>query len=244
MAQTRRFSPEIVSSDAFLDMPPSTQALYFQLGMRADDDGFVNPRATMRLVGATKDELKILIGKRFVLLFENGVVVVKHWRINNRVRLDWYRPSKYTEQRKLLFVKENGAYTLDISQGLPLGTDSVPFRTSLVESSLVELPSKDKSLPMTVIKGTGDSEEPLKKEKVDMAYRQVFLLFGGKQGWWHHRPQIDAAKRLLKEPGMDVLKQIMAYVADHKDATYIPKILKPFDLEAKLPDLRYFRNKA
>ena len=113
----RMFSPNIVSSDAFIDMPISTQALYFHLGMNADDDGFVNPKRVMRMIGISDDDLKILVSKRFVLPFENGVVVIKHWRINNLVRKDWYRPTIYVEQKNLLFIKENGAYTDDCTQG-------------------------------------------------------------------------------------------------------------------------------
>jgi hypothetical protein len=124
MAQRRMFSPEIVNSDAFLEMPPSTQALYFQLGMKADDDGFVNPKMVMRIMGSTEDELKVLIAKRFVLQFENGVVVLKHWRVNNLVRKDWYKPTIYTEQKAMLYVKPNGIYTLDKTQGVPLLTEN------------------------------------------------------------------------------------------------------------------------
>lgn len=114
------FSPDIVNSDAFIEMPPSTQALYFQLGMRADDDGFVSPNMVMRMMGSTEDELRVLIAKRFVLKFDNGVIVVKHWRINNFVRKDRYKPSLYTEEKQRLRVKENMAYTLDETQGLPI----------------------------------------------------------------------------------------------------------------------------
>ncbi len=105
------FSPDIVESDAFLDMPSSSQALYFHLGMNADDDGFVNPKRVMRMVGVSDDDLKVLIGKRFVLIFENGVIVIKHWKINNLVRKDWYKETQYIEQKKQLKIKENGAYT-------------------------------------------------------------------------------------------------------------------------------------
>lgn len=114
MAQRRMFSPDIVTSDAFLEMPISTQALYFQLGMRADDDGFVNPRVTMRLIGTTEDDLKVLIGKRFVLPFENGVVVVKHWRINNFIRKDRYKETVYLKEKSKLRVRDNQSYTLNV----------------------------------------------------------------------------------------------------------------------------------
>ena len=111
MAQRRMFSPKIVASDAFLDMPTSSRELYFQLGMYADDDGFINPRKIVRMVGASEDDLKMLIAKRFVIPFENGVVVIKHWAINNLIRKDWYQPTVYIEQKSLLTIKENGSYT-------------------------------------------------------------------------------------------------------------------------------------
>ncbi len=118
------FSPQIVESDAFLDMALSTQALYFHLGMKADDDGFVNPRSTMRSIGASDDELKVLIGKRFVLPFDNGVVVVKHWKINNQIKPDRYHPTIYEEQRALLGIKSNGAYTERFQNGSRLEPES------------------------------------------------------------------------------------------------------------------------
>ncbi len=111
MAQRRMFSLKIVSSDAFLDMPATTRELYFQLGMYADDDGFVNPKKIIRMLGASDDDLKVLLTKRFLLPFENGVVVIKHWLINNLVRKDFYQETVYVEQKKSIIIKENKAYT-------------------------------------------------------------------------------------------------------------------------------------
>ncbi len=111
MAQRRMFSKKIVSSDAFLDMPITTQALYFHLGMESDDDGFVSPKRIMKMIGSSDDDLKVLVGKRFVLPFENGVVVIKHWLINNQIRKDFYEPTLYQEQKKLIITKENKAYS-------------------------------------------------------------------------------------------------------------------------------------
>lgn len=112
MAERRMFTQKIVDSDAFLDMPLSTQALYFHLNMRADDDGFVNnPKKIQRMIGASEDDLKLLIAKRFLLAFENGVVVIKHWRMHNLLRKDRYSPTQYQEQKEGLLLKENGAYT-------------------------------------------------------------------------------------------------------------------------------------
>lgn len=119
MAQRRMFSPDIVASDAFLDMPVSSQVLYFHLGMRADDDGFVSPRSVMRTVGVSEDDLKVLIGKRFILPFESGVVVIKHWLIHNLIRADLYKETLYKEEKKLLGLNDNGAYT-EIREGVNL----------------------------------------------------------------------------------------------------------------------------
>ena len=106
------FTKKIVDSDAFLDMPLSTQALYFHLNMRADDDGFVNnPKKIQRMIGASEDDLKLLIAKRFLLAFENAVVVIKHWRMHNLLRKDRYSPTQYQEQKEELVLKENGSYT-------------------------------------------------------------------------------------------------------------------------------------
>ena len=113
MAHKRMFSKDITESDAFADMPLSSQALYFHLGMSADDDGFINnPKRVQRSIGASTDDLNLLLGKRFLIPFESGVVVIKHWRINNTVRSDRYCPTTYQEEYAQLEMKENKAYTM------------------------------------------------------------------------------------------------------------------------------------
>lgn len=111
MAERRMFAKTIIDSDAFLEMPQSTQNLYFHLAMRADDDGFVNnPKGIIKLVGAAEDDLKILTAKKFIIPFENGVVVIKHWRIHNYIQSDRKHPTKYREQLAALELDENGSY--------------------------------------------------------------------------------------------------------------------------------------
>jgi uncharacterized phage protein (TIGR02220 family) len=106
------FTQKIIDSDAFLDMPLSTQALYFHLNMRADDDGFVNnPKRIQRTIGASGDDLKLLFAKRFVIGFESGVLVIKHWRMHNTLRKDRYNPTQYQDELASLEVKDNNAYT-------------------------------------------------------------------------------------------------------------------------------------
>lgn len=113
MAEKRMFTQKIIDSDAFLDMPLSSQALYFHLNMRADDDGFVNnPKRIQRTVGASEDDLKLLIVKRFVICFDrSGVIVIKHWKMHNTLRKDRYNPTQYQEELQTLELKENNSYT-------------------------------------------------------------------------------------------------------------------------------------
>ncbi len=112
MAQRRMFSLKIVDSDAFLDMPQSSQLLYFHLSMRADDDGFVsNPKRIMRMLGSSEDDSKVLFAKRFVIPFESGVCVIKHWRMHNYIQNDRYQETVYLSEKTTLLIKENGSYT-------------------------------------------------------------------------------------------------------------------------------------
>ena len=112
MAEKRMFTQKIIDSDAFLEMPTSAQALYFHLNMRADDDGFVNnPKKITRYVGAAEDDLKLLLLKRFIIGFESGVIVIKHWRMHNTLRQDRYTPTDYQEEYAKLTLKDNKAYT-------------------------------------------------------------------------------------------------------------------------------------
>ncbi len=107
------FAKTIIDSDAFLDMPVTARLLYYDLSMRADDDGFINsPKKIMRIVGASEDDLRILAMRKFIIPFENGIVVIKHWRIHNYIRKDMYHETKYKEQKDRLFLDANNAYTL------------------------------------------------------------------------------------------------------------------------------------
>lgn len=112
MAERRMFAKTIIDSDAFLDMPQSSQLLYFHLSMRADDDGFLNnPKSIMRNVGCKDDDINLLILKKFLIPFASGVVVIKHWKIHNYIRNDRYKETKYKEEKNSLCLDENNAYT-------------------------------------------------------------------------------------------------------------------------------------
>lgn len=127
MAERRMFSRQIIDSDLFLDMPSSTQILYFHLAMRADDDGFVaNPRKIQKMIGAGEDDGKILIAKNFLIGFDSGVIVITHWRMHNYLRKDRYQESIHWEEKKQLFVQKNNKYTLNSVLGQPLVDQRLP----------------------------------------------------------------------------------------------------------------------
>lgn len=112
MAERRMFAKTIIDSDAFLDMPLSAQALYFHLSMRADDEGFVNnPKKIQRMVGASDDDCKLLVAKRFILTFESGVIVIKHWKIHNYIAKDRFKETVYQKEKATLSLNDNNAYT-------------------------------------------------------------------------------------------------------------------------------------
>jgi len=153
MAERRMFAKTIIDSDAFLDMPLSSQALYFHLSMRADDEGFINnPRKVQRMVGASDDDLKLLIAKNFIIPFESGIVVIKHWKIHNYIQSDRFKATVYTEEKSHLIEKENKAYTLDtecihngytLETQVSIGKDSID-KVSIDKSNTDKPKTQDK----------------------------------------------------------------------------------------------------
>lgn len=137
MSEKRMFAKQIVESDSFLDMPLSTQALYFHLGMAADDDGFINaPKRIQRSIGASDDDLKLLIAKSFIIPFESGVVVIKHWLINNYIRSDRKKDTTYPDEMSQLTVKNNGSYTMNSQEALLSDTKETARQRAYRLSSL------------------------------------------------------------------------------------------------------------
>ena len=122
MAQKRMFDKAITNSDNFLELPDSSQILYFHLSMNADDDGFVdNWKSIIRMTGTKEDDLKILIAKSYVIPFETGVIVIKHWRMNNYLRQDRYKETTHKLEKSLLSLGENEEYLLaNNSPGIPM----------------------------------------------------------------------------------------------------------------------------
>ena len=140
MAERRMFAKTIIDSDAFLDMPTTTRLLYYDLSMRADDDGFINsPKKIQRMIGASDDDLKVLIAKKFIIPFESGVVVIKHWRIHNYIQKDRYKPTVYKDEMAKLEIKDNNSYSLEtkcIQNGYSLDTQVRLGKDSIGKDSI------------------------------------------------------------------------------------------------------------
>lgn len=251
------FSPDIVASDAFLEMPVSAQALYFHLGMKADDDGFVSPRSTMRLVGAGEDDLKVLIGKRFVLPFESGVVVIKHWLIHNLIRADMYKETLHKKEKALLGLNENGAYT-ELREGVSeLKTVEAP---KWLKERRKEL--RTANVPQTVPrlgKGREDSgvatAPPVIEVGVDQEHKEkrlppakypnaltVFAWFPNRQASWESLKESREREyaEYLYVRGEDAVRGILAFCQKHDGEEFFPAWKSPSKLEKNWTGIQDF----
>ena len=142
MAQKRMFDKTITNSDEFLDLPDSTQVLYFHLSMNADDDGFVNNwKSILRMTGTKEDDLKLLVAKAFIIPFDSGVIVIRHWRINNYLRNDRHVETNYKEELAMLTTQKNGEYSLIDSVGIPL---VYPDKNSIDKNNKEEIYKEEK----------------------------------------------------------------------------------------------------
>jgi hypothetical protein len=167
-------------------MPLSAQALYFQLNAEADDDGIVgNPKSVMRLIGANLNDFDILLAKKFLIKFEDGTIAIKHWRVNNTIPKDRYKPTEYQENMSLLYLKDNGIYTLDPSKGTPC-LQSVTTGGYKVETQ--DKISKDKGIEVNVSKENKREEEDNDLDSISIS----------NETWEQKRNAIIQAKNLIK----------------------------------------------
>lgn len=173
MAERRMFAKTIIDSDAFIDMPTSSRLLYYDLAMRADDDGFINsPKKIARMTGASDDDLSVLATKKFIIPFKNGVVVIKHWKIHNYIRKDTYNETTYKDEKALLELDENKSYKLiEEESRLPVDETSTQDRLGKdrLDKDNIYIPvSEDKSSSTFV------TTEKASKHKYGM-YKNVLL---------------------------------------------------------------------
>lgn len=203
------FAKTIVDSDQFLDMPLSTQALYFHLSMRADDEGFINnPKKVLRMTGASGDDFKLLIAKRFIIEFESGVVVIKHWRIHNYIQKDRFKRTMYQEEKSLLKVKDNKSYTLD--------TTCIQNVSSLETQVRLGKDRLDNNMSISDEILDGDFEEvkpePKKQPKqLESDFEKLWKLYPNKKG---KQVALKAYKRAIKDGVSN--KQIQTGIVAYK----------------------------
>lgn len=220
MAERRMFTKKIIDSDAFLDMPLSTQSLYFHLNMRADDDGFVNnPKKIQRMIGASEDDLKLLVAKRFILCFENGVIVIKHWRMHNLLRKDRYNPTQYAEELDTLMIKDNGSYT-EKPVEIPVATSWQPSDNQLATQDSIGKVSIEKySIDKEKDNNMSASVKRIIKTEINEFFESVWQLYPVKKG----KGQVsDSKRKALYEIGFDEINRaIERYLEElKKDASW------------------------
>ena len=232
MAKKRMFNISVVDSDAFLDMPLSAQALYFHLNMRADDDGFIgNPKRIQRLIGSSDDDLKLLFLKRFILTFEDGVIVIKHWRMHNTIRQDRYTPTVYQEELKTLGIKANKSYTL---AGNQMATNGLPNASTDIDIGIDIDLDIDKELhnaqsdtiacePVITITLNDKSEYPIYQHMIDEwieLYPNVDVMqeLRNMKGWCNANPERRKTKR-------GILRFIVGWISRKQDKPKVNKTI-------------------
>lgn len=212
MAQRRMFSKKVTDTDTFLDMPLSTQALYFHLNMHADDDGFIdNTRTIQRMIGSSEDDRKLLIAKQFLLPFENGVVVIKDWRVHNYIRKDTYNKTMYPNELEQLQINNSGQYEKQnniLYAERPRDVDDTLTQVKLGKDRL----GKDSKDILS------DSDEPdrlhIEKSERDAMFEEIWKLYPKKSGKPNAKKDFDKAikagvdSELIKSKLQEYLKQI------------------------------------
>lgn len=209
MAERRMFSKKITDSDAFIDLPSAAQALYFHLNQGADDDGFNNQiQAAIFKSHASVDDLKVLLAKNFVIRFESGVIVIKHWRMHNTLRKDRYNPTNFQEELSMLGIKDNGSYTLypQDDERLPSGCQTVAKR---LPQDSIDKDSIDKdSLIPPIVPPKGDAK-PTRMEVLGERFERFWKVYPRKTG------KGLAERSFIKyEPTEELTEQMIAKVRE------------------------------
>lgn len=209
MATRRMLKISIIDSDLFLDMPKTTQCLYFHLCMRADDDGFIDaPKKIMRIVGCNEDDLKLLIAKQFILPFESGVIVIKHWKLHNTIRKDVYKETEYLKEKNELFISKNGEYLtqneVEVNQ-LATNCNETVTEPSRNRHEVVTL-GKDSIGKVSKVKDSISKDN--KYAPNDLENRSVLVLLPLKDGTDYEITREDVNKYIEAYPDLDVLVQL------------------------------------
>ena len=246
MADKRMMSKSVIDTDVFLDMPTSTQCLYFQLLLRADDDGFLkNAKTIMRTVGASQDDMKLLIAKQYLILFDSGTIVIKHWRIHNYIKKDRYKPTD-CEEARLIDVNDKGEYILPEPTCIQNGTTTEPTciqngttteptciqNGTTTEPTCIQNGTSGKvRLEIELGKSKGSVNKKIKKESAlsaDVKRQKLFASYQEKIKPISGSVEGDRLSSLLDDYGLDLcLKAIdRAVLRKRRSLRYISGILR------------------
>lgn len=225
MAERRMMSKSIIKSDTFLDMPATTQNLYFHMLLDADDDGFINaPKSIMRMIGAKEDDMKVLVAKQFVIPFESGVVVIKDWKIHNYIQNDRYKPSTLPE-RDLLNIQKDKTYTLK--------SDVSRMDTECIQTVSI---GKDRLGKDRIGKDSIDTLCHVSHDDVDKSHIEIIEYLNVKTGSKFKattKPYIQAIRSRLKEGyTVDDFKTVIDKKCREWKGTKLEKYLTPKTLFA------------
>lgn len=222
MAQKRMFNKSITNDDNFLEMPISSQVLYFHLSMNADDDGFVNNwKSIMRMIGTKEDDLKVLIAKQYIIPFDSGVIVIKHWRINNFLRKDRHIDTKYQKELSSLEIKDNQEYWL--TNGQP-SIDKISIDKNSIDKS-----STGETL-FDYLQENGFSLTPIETQIVMEWEDNELTRYAIKQAVLNHAFRINYIEEILrryKKENIKTLQEAISRDEKRKDKNYKSKEILP-----------------
>lgn len=232
MAQRRMFSLKIVDTDEFLDMPPTTQNLYFHFGMRADDDGFVSsPKKIMKIINSAEDDLKLLFAKKFIIPFDSGVCVVKHWKIHNYIQKDRYEETQYIEEKSILKEDSKGIYLLN------KGNNQECIQNVSKMETQVRL-GKDR---------LGKDKKELADKSAGSLLNELIDLFNFNPSYtrfFKNKTQREALATLLKAKGEQKVREIIKKAIEIRGQEFAPKIDTPLQLLDKWLKVEEFKMSA
>lgn len=227
MAEKRMFSNRVIDTDEFLEMPATAQMLYFHLSMNADDDGFVGkPKTIMRMCRASQDDLTVLLGKQFVISFDTGVIVIRHWKIHNYIRKDMYHPTIYEKEKEMLSLDKSDAYSLEHHQDESV-TSPLQVRNESVTSPL-RIRDESVTSPSQVRNVDKNSIEKVREDKVREDKRREGDLF-----------KTLLPEYQISEPLADKIREYLRYRKEQHRFTYKETGLKNFLHETEKAEQEY-----
>jgi len=234
MAQKRMFDRAIIDTDKFMDLGMTSKAMYFLLGMEADDEGFVSYKKVLRIHGGNEDDVKVLVAKGFLLSFPSGVVVVTDWNVNNYLDKNRIRKTEYQAEKKLLYLTPEKRY------GFNNGSTSIEERS-------IEYTTEQSSGSELRIVSDLDEEDKRKtapKYPNAPAVLKLFSIIGNVPANWKiNTAQLKACENLFKERGLEKIESALEFYSEMRDVEFCPQITTPFDLDSKWTKLGQFKLK-